>query len=87
MRSQGVVLQSKWDENGENGEPLKLVAMRSILEARYEQDAKFRAVLTAVRARSARLLHFERSGSKSFWGGVRARRRDSRWVATSSASC
>ena len=68
LQSKGIMLRPEWDHR-EHKEPLKLVAMRKILEARYEQDAKFREVLATVRARGARLLHFERSGSKSFWGG------------------
>ena len=44
-------------------------AMRAICEARWEQDATFRRVLRAVDAKGWYLLHFERSGAKSFWGG------------------
>ena len=65
----GLSLRPEWHDRGELGEPLKLIAMRRILEARYEQDTKFRAVLKAVHARGARLLHFERSGPRSYWGG------------------
>ena len=44
-------------------------AMRTICEARWQQDAIFRRVLLAVKAKGWRLLHFERSGPRSFWGG------------------
>ena len=44
-------------------------AMRAICEARWEQDANFRRVLRVVNAKGWYLLHFERSGAKSFWGG------------------
>jgi len=48
-------------------------AMRTICEARWEQHAPFREALRAVAARGWRLLHFERAGAKSFWGGAVSR--------------
>ena len=43
--------------------------MREFIQARYEQDDDFRQILVACRERGVTLLHFERSGQKSFWGG------------------
>mmetsp|Transcript_11204 Transcript_11204/g.16684 ORF Transcript_11204/g.16684 Transcript_11204/m.16684 type:complete len:255 (-) Transcript_11204:452-1216(-) len=51
----------------------KLKENMAILEARWEQDADFREVLSAVHAKIKSehwyLLHFERSGTKAEWGG------------------
>ena len=47
--------------------------MRAICEARWEQHAPSREALRAVAARGWRLLHFERAGAKSFWGGAVSR--------------
>ncbi len=41
--------------------------MRAAVEARWEQDDLFRRIL--VSTRGLQLLHFERSGARSFWGG------------------
>ena len=41
--------------------------MAAALTARWDQQELFRAVLTSTRGLS--LLHFERSGARSYWGG------------------
>ena len=41
--------------------------MRTAVEARWEQDELFRRIL--VSTRGMQLLHFERAGARSFWGG------------------
>ncbi len=43
--------------------------MKEFIKARYEQDEDFRRILVTCRDRGVTLLHFERSGHKSFWGG------------------
>ena len=63
MTLYGVTLDtSAWMETRDR-------AMHAICEARWQQDPTFRKVLRAVVARGWYLLHFERSGSRSFWGG------------------
>ena len=54
-------------------EAARVDVMRELLTARWEQHQLFRDVLCAVAARGWRLLHFERSGASSFWGGVVSR--------------
>ena len=44
-------------------------ATMAALRARHAVDGRFRAILAAVRARELQLLHFERGGVKSYWGG------------------
>ena len=39
------------------------------LRARLSCDNLFRDILAAVHARQLQLLHFERAGAKSYWGG------------------
>ncbi|MCA9710806.1 MAG: NADAR family protein [Myxococcales bacterium] len=43
------------------------LVMRTAIEARWAQDELFRRIL--VSTRGLRLLHFERAGARSFWGG------------------
>ena len=43
--------------------------MVDALEARWAVDAAFRDVLRETRRQGIRLVHFERSGGKSYWGG------------------
>ena len=43
--------------------------MKGILEKRWSMDARFREILREVLKSGRSLLHFERSGAKSFWGG------------------
>jgi ribA/ribD-fused uncharacterized protein len=44
-------------------------ATLAALRARYASDTAFREILAAVQARELYLLHFERGGAKSYWGG------------------
>ena len=44
--------------------------MRSALRARWECDSTFRTILQAVKSEGMTLLHHERSGAKSYWGGT-----------------
>jgi predicted NAD-dependent protein-ADP-ribosyltransferase YbiA (DUF1768 family) len=43
---------------------------REITASRLQQDPLFTSILTAIGHRRIRLVHFDRSGSKSYWGGV-----------------
>ena len=63
----GAVLDSAaWVER-------RVEVMQAALAARWAQQPLFRAVLTSTRGLA--LLHFERAGAKSFWGGS-VRRQD-----------
>ena len=44
--------------------------MRSALRARWECDSSFRAILLEAKAEGITLLHHERGGAKSYWGGT-----------------
>ncbi len=44
-------------------------ATMAALRARLACDSTFREILAAVYANELQLLHFERSGAKSYWGG------------------
>ena len=44
-------------------------AMMKILQARYDQDEVFRQILEATKALNVKLVHFERTGANSYWGG------------------
>ena len=48
-------------------EQQRVPCMQAALEARWEQDDRFRTILLSTRG--MRLLHFERAGARSFWGG------------------
>ena len=45
-------------------------AMMNVLKARYATDAMFRQILEATLKANILLLHYERSGAKSYWGGA-----------------
>jgi predicted NAD-dependent protein-ADP-ribosyltransferase YbiA (DUF1768 family) len=45
-------------------------AQKEITASRIQQDPLFASVLTAVGNQHVELVHFDRSGSKSYWGGV-----------------
>lgn len=63
-KAEGAVLKVKaWDAARD-------AVMFRILQARYEVDAEFRKILEATKKANIRLLHFERSGPKSYWGGT-----------------
>jgi predicted NAD-dependent protein-ADP-ribosyltransferase YbiA (DUF1768 family) len=66
MKEHGFVLKSnklaQWNQ-------VRVAEMRRILEERWSSDSKFRAILRDVLKSGRGLLHFERSGKKSFWGG------------------
>lgn len=48
-------------------EQRRVSVMQRALEARWEQDELFREVLQSTQGMA--LLHFERAGARSFWGG------------------
>ena len=43
---------------------------RQITASRLQQDPLFTLIMTAVGHQRIRLVHFDQSGSKSYWGGV-----------------
>lgn len=43
--------------------------MMAALTARAIQDSEFASILRLLRSMGVRLLHFERGGAKSYWGG------------------
>jgi len=43
--------------------------MQSLLRARWDADPQFRHILTETARQSIHLVHFERSGNSSYWGG------------------
>eukprot|EP00928_Gymnodinium_smaydae_P043729 TRINITY_DN29249_c0_g1_i3.p1 TRINITY_DN29249_c0_g1~~TRINITY_DN29249_c0_g1_i3.p1 ORF type:complete len:323 (-),score=42.84 TRINITY_DN29249_c0_g1_i3:86-1054(-) len=43
--------------------------MRSLLEARWASDPDFRRILFEAKRQRVHLVHFERSGASSYWGG------------------
>ena len=45
----------------------RVAVMEHLLRARFGSDGEFRSILSASQGKY--LLHFERSGRKSFWGG------------------
>jgi len=44
-------------------------AVLAALRARFAVDSLFREILAACHAKELHLLHFERGGAKSYWGG------------------
>jgi predicted NAD-dependent protein-ADP-ribosyltransferase YbiA (DUF1768 family) len=54
--------RNKWDAERDR-------ATLDALRSRLVVDSTFRTVLTEVHRRKIRLLHFERGGAKSYWGG------------------
>jgi hypothetical protein len=46
----------------------RVSVQKRLIEARVQQDPMFRSILLAVGAKRVRLVHFDRSGAKSFWG-------------------
>jgi predicted NAD-dependent protein-ADP-ribosyltransferase YbiA (DUF1768 family) len=62
-QDQGMTLDAPaWDARRDD-------AMGAALQARHDVDPLFRAILAAVRAQGVTLLHFERCGARSYWGG------------------
>lgn len=62
MESHGFVLDvSAWDE-------ARINIMWKLLLERLKSDETFRNILTGLQG--YRIMHFERSGRRSFWGGV-----------------
>lgn len=47
--------------------------MKSCIIARLEVDPTFKKILEATKKQNIYLLHFERQGSKSYWGGVKGK--------------
>jgi DNA-directed RNA polymerase subunit H (RpoH/RPB5) len=63
-KAEGAVLNVKaWDAARD-------AAMFGILQARYEVDEEFRKILEASKESNVGLLHYERSGPSSYWGGA-----------------
>ena len=63
MRRRGAALDvAAWDRDSV-GVMERLVAIRVV------QDPGYRSAIAAARKEGTALLHFERSGKKSFWGG------------------
>lgn len=48
---------------------MRTVVQQQIILARLEQHADFRSILTVVGHRNIQLVHFDRTGAKSYWGG------------------
>jgi predicted NAD-dependent protein-ADP-ribosyltransferase YbiA (DUF1768 family) len=62
-RRQGAQLdQSRWFST-------RVAAQMQIIEARLEEPV-FRSILMEIGARKIQLVHFDRCGGKSFWGGT-----------------
>ena len=61
-------------------------AVLAALRARYEVDAPFREILAACHAKRLYLLHFERGGAKSYWGGS-IRKADGERVGANQLGC
>lgn len=61
-------------------------AVLAALRARYAVDALFRNILAASHAKRLYLLHFERGGAKSYWGGS-IRKADGERVGTNRLGC
>ena len=63
MTTLGVSLDVKrWNE-------MALDIMRILLRSRWHHDVEFREILLETQRQGLHLVHFERSGSRSFWGG------------------
>ena len=63
MTTLGVSLDVKrWNE-------MALDIMRILLRSRWHHDVEFREILLETQRQGFHLVHFERSGSRSFWGG------------------
>lgn len=64
MRRLGAQLidAHEWDRNS-------VAIMKELVERRMHTDAEFRAIVEAARRDGTALLHFERSGGRSRWGG------------------
>lgn len=43
--------------------------MMALLRSRWHADEAFRSILFETRRQKLELVHFERSGARSFWGG------------------
>lgn len=59
----GLKLTPQWDSS------LKNTVMQSALKKRFDTDARFKGLLCDFAQKGVYLLHFERSGPKSYWGG------------------
>jgi predicted NAD-dependent protein-ADP-ribosyltransferase YbiA (DUF1768 family) len=58
----GAVLdQHRWFDK-------RTIVQQKIIEARLKQHVEFRSILKAVADRNIQLVHFDRSGVKSYWG-------------------
>lgn len=63
-KAEGAVLKVQaWDAARD-------AAMFRALQARLEVDAEFRKILEASKEANVRLVHYERSGARSYWGGA-----------------
>ena len=63
-KAAGATLKAAdWDK-------VRVEAMMKVLQARYAADPMFRQILEATLKSNILLLHYERSGAKSYWGGA-----------------
>ena len=73
MRERGAVLNmEKWNKQQEN-------LMRELVRARAAADPLYRQVLRKAARDNVALLHFDRGGAKSDWGG-NVSRATGKWV-------
>jgi ribA/ribD-fused uncharacterized protein len=63
-KKQNITLdEDEWNKNKDN-------VMMDGLNARLQADEDFKNILRATKAQKYYLLHYERSGENSYWGGV-----------------
>lgn len=58
---------------------MSIQVMKKLLKLRYDNDEKFRKTIDFAKNNHIKLKHFERTGSKSFWGGFY---KDGEWKGT-----
>ena len=58
---------------------MSIQVMKKLLKLRYDNDEKFRKTINFAKNNHIKLKHFERTGSKSFWGGFY---KDGEWKGT-----
>tara|TARA_B110000037_G_scaffold186981_1_gene217286 strand:- start:7261 stop:7770 length:510 start_codon:yes stop_codon:yes gene_type:complete len=58
---------------------MSVQVMKKLLKLRYDNDEKFKKTIEFAKNNQLKLKHFERTGSKSFWGGFY---KDCEWKGT-----
>jgi hypothetical protein len=43
--------------------------MKDLVNLRYSNDKEFKQIIDNAKSKNIELLHFERSGKSSYWGG------------------